>query len=146
MLTAPESNAPALETIPPGGFVRLVGEPTTFANTTWQPVIDPATGYSGFAPLTDLGGRPVFGGSFVWFATLDSLTVAPANDQDYPPFNKPAEAVLTQCYGTRIGTYPLWQRQLDSAWRPLRHVEIAIIVSAPDSIFHASTMSTIVEA
>jgi hypothetical protein len=97
-------NAAVIGQLETGSLVRLVGEPVNDGlGTIWQKVQQPDTGQSGYMATGDLAGRPIYGGSFVWFAYLNSLTIDPATDMDYPPFNKLAEPVLKQCYGDRLG-------------------------------------------
>jgi hypothetical protein len=98
------ANAAATGNLAAGARVRLIGEPVNDGlGTTWQVVPQPQTGQKGYMTTGDLAGRPIYGGSFVWFAYLDSLAINPATDMDYPPFNKLAEPVLKQCYGERLG-------------------------------------------
>jgi hypothetical protein len=87
-----------------GASVQLVGTPVMGPDgAIWQTIFDPSSGKQGFVTNEGLSGRPIYGGSYVWFAYLNALTIDPATDQDYPPFNKPAEPVLRQCYADRLG-------------------------------------------
>lgn len=101
---AANAGADVITTLSPGTELRLIGESLIDeSGATWQSVLDPVTGQSGFMVTGDLGGRPIYGGVFVWFAYLNALSIDPAIDMDYPPFNKLAEPVLAQCYADRIG-------------------------------------------
>jgi hypothetical protein len=94
----------ARASLAPGAAIRLIGPPVTGADgAVWQQVLDPATGSQGFAATSELNGRPIYSGAYVWFAYLNALGIDPATDQDYPPFNKLAEPVLQQCYADRLG-------------------------------------------
>jgi hypothetical protein len=101
---AADPDSEVIGDLPGGEPVRLAGPPVTGpSGEIWQTILDPVTGKRGFATNEGLTGRPIYGGSYIWFAYLNALTINPATDQDYPPFNKLAEPVLQQCYAERLG-------------------------------------------
>ena len=99
----PANDGTVVETLAISALVRITGLPQTVAGKVWQQVMDDATGKSGFALDADLQGRAIFAGSYIWFATIGSLSISPATDDDYPVFGKLAEPIVARCYAERTG-------------------------------------------
>ena len=75
--SAPESNAPPVFTYEPGAPLTIAGSTTVFAQLSWQPAIDPATGYRGYVKSTDLVGGVLLSGAIVATPDVAAFTTSP---------------------------------------------------------------------
>jgi hypothetical protein len=99
----PDARSTEVEKVAEQTNLRLVGEPVVRDNIEWQAVRDDGSGTTGFARSSELTGVPIYSGTYIWYATIGSLTYDPSVDQDYTVFGKLAEPVIGQCYAARTG-------------------------------------------